>query len=207
MFNKLRFKQTFAKLVLLALSIQLVSFSVIGQSFKNARSEEVATEKQIDPIDEAPQSKIAPDLQEKLTTCFPGRIGDRSEKVIIRYKSDSSLNDMSGNDMSDKERVQMFAQEAESNQEIAGILVTDLISLGGELRNPTPRLEWQVLCFRCRRSGSFRRIRTSLMFRLICQSSLSEILQPQPVMTIQESGITVMPIRIRISMEVLGRWW
>ena len=134
MSNKLSFKQTFATLVLFALSIQMVSFSVFAQSFKNVKTEEVATEKQIEPIDEAPQSKIAPELQEKTDDLIYGRIGDRTEKVIIRYKTDTSLNNISGDEFSDKVRVEMFAKEAESNREKTGILVADLASLRGRVK-------------------------------------------------------------------------
>ncbi len=132
--NKLSLKQFFAMLALFAVTTQMVSFSVFGQSKRFDNAEVVVDETQNDGSDEIGQSKIAPDLQEKTDELIYGSRSDKTEKVIIRYKSGSSLDDFSGIDISDTERTQKFAQEAESNREKAGILVTDLVSFRGRVK-------------------------------------------------------------------------
>ena len=126
--NRINFKQTFAALTLLAMSIQLFSFSIFAQSLRNEKSEEVIKTNQDEQADLTPKSKIAPDLEEKSNELFYGLRGDEIQKVIIQLKSDTNINEMFGNDLSEAEQTQMLAQEVISNKSKKGLLMSDLMA-------------------------------------------------------------------------------
>ncbi len=143
MFDKLSFKQTFATLVLFALSIQMVSFSVFAQSFRKDQSEDISVANDSNPDvqeDFAPKKKISPDLEEKADQAFYGVVADRMERVIIQLKSETGLNDMAGNDLNENEQKDLLALEVQKNREKSGILVTDLVAVGGRKKKSLNRL-------------------------------------------------------------------
>ncbi len=109
--NKLNFKQFFATLILFALSMQMVSFTVFGQSFKNYKSEDVAKEVQNGQMDEVRQSKIAPDLEESLNDVSNGLRADETQKVIIQLKPATNINNFAGDEVSQSVKEQMLANE------------------------------------------------------------------------------------------------
>ncbi len=131
MFNKFNFKQTFATLVLFALSVQMVSFTVFGQAARFDRTD--STEKQTDQMDEIRQSKIAPDLEEPANEAFHNMRPDGMQRVIIQMKSETPLNENLG-DLNEDEREAMFEREVEANKGTKGILVTDVARVGGRVK-------------------------------------------------------------------------
>ncbi len=140
MFNKLNFKQTFATLVLFALSMQMVSFSVFGQSFEKDQPEEVVNEKPSGPVDEIRQTKIASDLESRALELSAGMRSDDTQKIIIQLKSDSGLDELKDTALSPATQATLFAQEVQKNKEKVGILVTDLMSVGGQVKKAFNRL-------------------------------------------------------------------
>ena len=56
------------------------------------------------------------------------------QRVIIQLKPSTGLNEMFGNDLSEDERNILFAKDVTANTEKKGILVTDLLSVGGKMR-------------------------------------------------------------------------
>ena len=81
----------------------------------------------------ATQSKIAPDLEESANEAFHPKRPDAMQKVIIQLKSETNLNDMAG-DLSDTERTAVFAREVQASREKKGIIVTDLVQVGGRFK-------------------------------------------------------------------------
>ena len=135
MYNRLNFKQTFAALILFALAVQMFSFSVLAQSLKNEKSEEVSQETKLDEqADFTPKSKIAPDLEEKTDELFNGLRGDEVQKVIIQLKSDSQMNEMFGNDLSEDEQARILAREIQANRDKKGLLMSDLTAANGRIK-------------------------------------------------------------------------
>ena len=91
MYNKLNFRQTFATLILLAMSTQMLPLSIFGQSMKNDRtivvkSGEILEDAPENQIDSFPQTKIAPDLEESVDDLSKGLRGDDTQRVIIQLK-------------------------------------------------------------------------------------------------------------------------
>ena len=137
-------------MVLSALAIQVVPFAAFGQS---ARFDKTTMETDppyygspdTDPHsfpkdDDVVKTKIAPDLEEKASDLRSGRRDDEMQKVIIQLKSETRLNEMFGNDLSEAEQKALFAREVRANRDTAGILVTDLASTGGHLNQSFNRV-------------------------------------------------------------------
>jgi len=134
MSNKLSFKQTLATLVLFAMSIQMGSFSVFGQSLKKDQGEDISVERPNAKAAEVRGSKIAPDLEERTSELSSGMRGDETQKVIIQLKSETGLNDMMGNNLSKSDQKALFALEVQNNKDQTGILIAGLANAGGRMK-------------------------------------------------------------------------
>ena len=132
--NRLNFKQFFAAFALLAMSVQMFSFSIFAQSLKNEMSQEVIKTNQDEQADLTPKSKIAPDLEEKSGELSNGLRADEPQKVIIQLKSETSLNEMLGNTVNEAERAKLFEREVQANKSKKGLLMSDLTEVGGTIQ-------------------------------------------------------------------------
>ena len=130
--NKLNLKQLFAGFLLFAFCFQMVAFNVKAQTFKSEESQD--TVKTDEQVDFTPKSKISPDLEEKTDELFNGLRGDEVQKVIIQLQSDSQINEMLGNDLSEAEQTQVIAQEVQSNKQKKGLLMSDLVAVNGRIK-------------------------------------------------------------------------
>ena len=126
--NEINLKQFAAGFLLFAFCFQMVAFNVKAQLSKSETAPKDET------ADFAPQSKIAPDLQEKTNELMNGVRNDELQKVIIQLKSETGFNEMSGNNSSESDQKQLFAREVSSNKAKAGILMTDLMATGGKIK-------------------------------------------------------------------------
>jgi subtilisin family serine protease len=124
--------QFFATLLLLALSVQMSSFSIKGQFLKTDKTEVVSETKNND--ENIPQHKIAPDLEESVDNLMSGFNPDQIQRVIIQLKSSTPLNNMFGNDLPDETKKDLFIQEIQSNKQKAGVLLTDLAQMNGRMK-------------------------------------------------------------------------
>ena len=133
--NRLNFKQFFATLTLLALSMQMFSFTVFAQSLVNdTRAEKVLEINQDEPADFAPNSKIAPDLQESVDGLANGFRADETQKVIIQLKPSTELNEMFGNDLSEADKKSLFDEEKRGNRQKAAKVGNALASMNGRMK-------------------------------------------------------------------------
>lgn len=130
--NGLNLKQIFASILFSALCLQMFAFSINAQSFKRRakQSEEVSEEKPVP----AAKYKIAPDLEERTNDVMFGLQADETQKVIIQLKSATPLNAMFGNSLNEADQKELLKQEAENNESLVGILLTDLTATGGTLK-------------------------------------------------------------------------
>ena len=126
--NRVTFKQFFATFALLAMSVQMFSFSIFGQSLRSEKSEDVS------PMDSAAQSKIAPDLQETVNDLANGFRADETQKVIIQLKPATELNDFYGDEVSEDMKKWMFAEEVKANKARALSVKSKLQDLNGQLK-------------------------------------------------------------------------
>ena len=126
--------------MLFALSMQMFSFTLFAQSFKKADRREIAEIKQDEPTDSALVNKISPDLEKSVNDLSYGFRDDETQRVIIQFKSETSLNEMFSNDLNESEQKALFAQEISDNKTKAGILIADLAEVGGNLKKSFNRL-------------------------------------------------------------------
>lgn len=80
------------------------------------------------------KSKLSPDLEEKTDENFYGLRGEETQKVLIQLKSDTPLNILQTNDLSESDQKQMFAREIVGNKVKSGILMGDLAATGGRVK-------------------------------------------------------------------------
>ncbi|MBK8150433.1 MAG: S8 family peptidase [Acidobacteria bacterium] len=132
MLTKSNLKYLLATVVLSAMTFQAFSLSVLAQKQKDVTP--FSDEKQVPTETRASLGKVAPDLDEKAESFAAGFQGEETERVIIRLKSDTGLNGMFGNSLSYGEQRRIFAREIRNNQERSGILLSDLINIGGEIK-------------------------------------------------------------------------
>ncbi len=137
MINRLRYKKVSSTLIVFAISMQLFSFIVLGQSLKNANPKmKVELDQELNPqqeINNENASKIAPDLEEKADELNYGFRSDETRKVIIQLDSKTPLNEMFGNRMSEEDQKAMFAREANITTVDSGILASDLVARRGTM--------------------------------------------------------------------------
>lgn len=144
MFNRFSFRRTYTVFTLLAMSVQMFSFTIFGQSFKTDKFEEMPKAKQ--NIQDVQKSKIAPDLEKKTDELFYMGGEDQVQKVIIQLKSETPLNEMLddtgsfGNAIGKEERENMFAREVRANKSKTVVLKTDLAQIGGRMKKSFNRL-------------------------------------------------------------------
>lgn len=139
--KKLNVKQILVSFLLFALSIQVFSIGAAAQVRgvdKMSMPVDESTSKSKD--DEPFKNKISPDLEEKADEAFNGMRSDGLQRVIIQLKSETSLNDMNGNDLSEVDQKELFDREIQANKEKAGILVTDMPRFGGSVKKSFNRL-------------------------------------------------------------------
>ena len=117
-------KRYCASAVAFALTIQMLTFSVPAQSLSKVEHETLNDDRE--EISAPHKNKISPDLEEKSDDLESGLRADETQKVIIRLKSETDLDEMLGNSFSQTEQKQIFAEEARHNKAKAGILMTDL---------------------------------------------------------------------------------
>ena len=127
--NRLNFKQLFATLILFAMSVQMLSFTVFAQSLKNDNSEEVSEETR--QTDLTPQSKIAPDLAEKADEQNFGFRADETQSVIIQLKPATEINNFLGEEVSQDVKGQMLKVEVRANKSRALSVKSKLQGLNG----------------------------------------------------------------------------
>lgn len=60
--------------------------------------------------------------------------GEETQKVIIQLKSETPLNEMSGNSLDKAAKSEMFAKEVRSNKEKTGLIVNDMVQIGGRVK-------------------------------------------------------------------------
>jgi len=130
--NYRKFKILLAAFTVSAFLLQVFSFTVTAQFAKQGKSHKLEQPDQVMPA--VSRSKIAPDLEQKADDLLYGRQADQMQRVIIQLKSETPLNEMFGNSMSEAEQKEMFAQEASSNREKTGILISDLSRVNGSLK-------------------------------------------------------------------------
>lgn len=128
--DRINLKQILVSLVMFAFVAQSLAIGTVGQIRGGERKIEVGKALKPDESqDLAPKKKIAPDLEEKADEAFHGMRSDRTEKVIIQLKSDTSFDEnstgLSG---------EALAREVESNKDKKGLLVTDLAAVAGTLK-------------------------------------------------------------------------
>lgn len=135
-------KPTFAALVVLALCWQMLAFDIAAQKMPNreASAEMPASAKQNQPQEAFRQSKIAPDLEEKTGDLAYGRVADKTQKVIIQLKSETGLDEMLSDDVSEAARAEMAAVEVRSNKERAVRLNSELYIKGGRINKSFNRV-------------------------------------------------------------------
>ncbi len=136
-FGKLtnRLKQFSAGLLLSAFCLQIFAFTATAQSVKIDRTNKTIIENEENvETKAAPQSKIAPDLEEKADELFYQGGKDVLQKVIIKLKSETPLDELTVSAMNETDRIQMFAEEAHNNKTKAGMLVSDLAAVSGTIK-------------------------------------------------------------------------
>ena len=128
-------------MALSAFAMQMVPFAAFGQSSRfDKTTMETDPPSYPNPGVDVEKSKIAPDLEVKTTELSYGSRADERQKVIIQLKSETDINEMSGNDLSAAERKALIAKEVENNIEKTGILVTDLVSINGNVKKSFNRV-------------------------------------------------------------------
>ena len=137
-------------MALSAFAMQMVPFAAFGQS---ARFDKTTMETDppyygqpdTDPHsfpkdDDVVKTKIAPDLEESLSEMADGVRADQAQQVIIQLKPATNLNNLVGEEVSQSEKERMMAVEVQSNKDKTGILVTDLVSMGGHIKKSFNRV-------------------------------------------------------------------
>jgi hypothetical protein len=124
-FNKLanNLKQFGAGFLLVAFCLQIFSFTTTAQFVKSRNAERKVDETLSDeaPGERIAKNKIAPDLEEKTDGLFHNLRRNETQKVIIQLKSETPLNKMFGNSLSESEQEQMFGEEVRRNKEKTGM--------------------------------------------------------------------------------------
>ena len=141
-FNKLtnNLKQFGAGFLLVAFCLQIFSFTATAQFAKDRSADRKVNETLSDEAsagritNQNAKHKIAPDLEEKTDSSYHNLRDDETQKVIIQLKSETPLNKMLGNSLSEAEQEQMFVQEARKNKAKAEVLLTDLARVGGRFK-------------------------------------------------------------------------
>ena len=132
--NRLRLKQYITSVLLLVLAMQMLSFGVAAQlRNSDSKTSAISKVKQEEAEDFSPKRKIAPDLEEKTEEAFHGIRADEIQKVIIQLKSETQLNESLG-DLNATDRDSMFAREVQANNDKKGLIVSDLVNVGGRLK-------------------------------------------------------------------------
>ncbi|NOT48313.1 MAG: S8 family serine peptidase, partial [Acidobacteria bacterium] len=80
------------------------------------------------------KTKIAPDLEERANELSRGFYADENQKVIIELKSETPLNRMFGNNLSDADKNALFETEVKGNREKTGVLAENLLKLRGRVK-------------------------------------------------------------------------
>jgi serine protease AprX len=127
--NTTDLKKSGAGFLIAAFCFQMFAFTANAQTFKKESSEMKNAETQIVSI-----NKIAPDLEEKANDLFFGLRAEENQKVIIQLKSDTSINEMSGNNLTEVNRNQMLAQEVGNTKKRTGRLMPELSAMRGRLK-------------------------------------------------------------------------
>ena len=145
MLNKLNFKQTFATLILLAISIQMLPLSIFGQSLKNVRTSSAKLEEvQDDGPNIQPEpvlhAKIAPDLQESFDDLARGFKHDETQKVIIQLRPSTEINNFLGDEVPQDMKDQMFDEEVKANKSRGLSVQSKLQGLHGQFKKSFSRL-------------------------------------------------------------------
>ncbi|MGI8882883.1 MAG: hypothetical protein ACR2IA_01395, partial [Pyrinomonadaceae bacterium] len=135
--NTRKFNSFLAGLTLSAFLLQMFVFNAAAQLSPRGKSEntEVSERNKSDKLlPMTLKSKISPDLEEETDKVFHNMRGDKMQKVIIQLKSETLLNEMQGNDLSESDQKQMFVQEARNNKTKTRLLVTDLAAVNGKVK-------------------------------------------------------------------------
>ncbi|MEP6903135.1 MAG: S8 family peptidase [Actinomycetota bacterium] len=130
-FNNFKFNNLIAALTLFALCLQISAFSAAAQMRRQQTTE---TKQALEESPSVENIKIAPDLAEKTKDLTYGWRSDETQKVIIQLKTETPLNNMFGNNLTDAEQKQVFAQEVMTNREKSGILIADLSGVNGKIK-------------------------------------------------------------------------
>ena len=128
MMNIRKLNNFLARLTLLAIVWQMLALAAAAQSARRV----AATDDSQDAPQVLAQSKIAPDLRQKVEGQYQGA-ADARQKVIIQLRPATALNEMSGGEVDAAQTRQLFAQELRANQARAA-------ELGGQLANAQGRL-------------------------------------------------------------------
>jgi serine protease AprX len=122
-------KKSGAGFLIAAFCFQMFAFTANAQTFRKESSEMESAETQIVSI-----NKIAPDLEEKTNDLFLGLRAEENQKVIIQLKSDTLINELTGNNLTETDRNQMLAQEVGNTKKRTGNLLTELSAMRGRLK-------------------------------------------------------------------------
>ena len=131
--NKFTQKKYSAAFLFFALCLQMSAFGIQGQTFKsNTKKPDVTLDEVKDAVPS--KNKIAPDLEEKTNDLSFGFRADEMQRVIIQLKSETPLNEMFGNNLSQADQTRMLKDEVRSNLQKSGILLSDLVRINGRVK-------------------------------------------------------------------------
>ncbi len=119
--------------------MQMLPFSIFGQSVKNDRAREVMVDEVFqegleNQIDLVQQNKIAPDLELRIDDLSKGFRADESQPVIIQLKNATEINNSHGDEFSQDVKEQMIAEEVQANKSRALTVKSKLRGMNGRYK-------------------------------------------------------------------------